>query len=553
MAQDTPPTSPVEPDLAALIQAEPPATRTAKDTSLAWIAANADYLSAANATLWGFAEPSWREYRSAAWYVAELRRLGFEVEAGSAGMPTAFCARYGKGSPVVAAYAEYDAVPGNSQQPVPYKKPRAGVHPYAAGHTDPHSALGVGALGGLLAAKAAMDQHQLPGTLVFFGEPAEKMCGSKPIHASHGYYDGLDAALSFHPMSLPALANTALWDTHCGCYWSKVFTFECTSPETWATAGAREGVYNTHATARAPAALDAVCLMYTTTKYTKEAMLPHTGSWTLNEAILGAGQATADNLPPPSGRRQDDGGGPQGAVAGGVDAVLENNARHVAGITHCRVKGEWVTKTRPGLANHAMAAVTHANFQALGPPRWGEDAKAFGRQIQENLGLAPMAEPFIHQIEQLITPWEGEALLRQALPPWQQNYTSDDYTDYTWHAPTVRFFVGRPALKPPVPGHRYPQWVHCALGGLAAAMDPMILKASQVAATTVVDLLTRPEVLAHAKREFDSRTGGGIRGEGWLAPLLGAHYPAPIHYPWPEYVTTPRGEEWTLPTPPNPV
>ena len=46
------------------------------------------------------------------------------------------------------AYAEYDAVPGNSQQVVPRRAPREGLHPAAAGHTDPHSMLGVAALTG---------------------------------------------------------------------------------------------------------------------------------------------------------------------------------------------------------------------------------------------------------------------------------------------------------------------------------------------------------------------------------------------------------------------
>ena len=32
-----------------------------------------------------------------------------------------------------------------------------------------------------------------------------------------------------------------------------------------------------HAAARCPGALDALCLMYTMTKYTKEAMFPHAG------------------------------------------------------------------------------------------------------------------------------------------------------------------------------------------------------------------------------------------------------------------------------------
>ncbi|MFP6740354.1 MAG: hypothetical protein VCD33_01815 [Alphaproteobacteria bacterium] len=81
-----------------------------------------------------------------------LRAEGLTVEEGSAGMPTAFCATWcadgGEDGPVIGSYAEYDAVPGNSQQAVPYQAPREGVHRWAAGHTDPHSGLGIGALGG---------------------------------------------------------------------------------------------------------------------------------------------------------------------------------------------------------------------------------------------------------------------------------------------------------------------------------------------------------------------------------------------------------------------
>ena len=140
-------------------------------------------------------------------------------------------------------------------------------------------------------------QHGIPGTLKFFGEPAEKVCGSKPVHAAHGYYDDLDAAISFHPAYFRTYSNTTVWDTHCGSYWSKIYTFECPHPEHWAAMGASDSA-NPHTSARAPGAIDAVCLMYTTSKYTKEAMLPHTGTWTINEAILAAGQATADNLAP---------------------------------------------------------------------------------------------------------------------------------------------------------------------------------------------------------------------------------------------------------------
>ena len=186
----------------------------AQASALAWLEANLAALSADHMTLWDFHEPSWREYKSSAWYMDRLEREGFAVERGTAGMPTAFRARWSNGAgPVLAGYAEYDAVPGQSQEPVPYRKPREGMSPRAAGHTDPHSALGMGSFGGFLAAKHAMEKHGIGGTLVYFGEPAEKMCGSKPVHAAHGFYDGLDAAISFHPHSFAALTNGCFWDT----------------------------------------------------------------------------------------------------------------------------------------------------------------------------------------------------------------------------------------------------------------------------------------------------------------------------------------------------
>src|ERR1700729_4134001 len=125
---------------------------------------------------WEPAETAWREYRAAADYVSLLESEGFSVERGSGEMPTAFAATWGSGQPVIASYAEYDAVPGNSQQAIPRRAPREGSHPWAPGHTDPHSALGVGALAGVLAAKEAMSRAGLAGTLKLFGEPAEKVC-----------------------------------------------------------------------------------------------------------------------------------------------------------------------------------------------------------------------------------------------------------------------------------------------------------------------------------------------------------------------------------------
>ena len=70
----------------------------AKKTALHWVEARGGDLSDWNQTIWHYGETAWREYKSAAWYVARLRREGFEVEAGSGGMPTAFAATWRHGA-----------------------------------------------------------------------------------------------------------------------------------------------------------------------------------------------------------------------------------------------------------------------------------------------------------------------------------------------------------------------------------------------------------------------------------------------------------------------
>jgi len=514
-----------------------------RDTALAWIAANENRFSDFCARIWGHAEPAWREYKSAAEYVELLRAEGFSVESGSGGMPTAFVATWGEGAPVLAGFSEYDAVPGNSQQVVPYPAPRAGLHPYAAGHTDPHSMLGTASLVAMLGARAAMEAHGIPGQLKLFGEPAEKVCGSKPIHAAKGYYDGLDAAVVWHPW----VSNTVTSDTQFGAYWSCVISFEADQPEHWIDPSLVP-IEGAHAAARSPGALDAMCLMYTTTKYTKEAMFPHAGSWTLNEFVLGDGGATSDNLPPRFSQIQYSWRSSSLGIQEQIYRVLANNARHAAASCGCRAFVRWVTKTRVGVPNQVMTDLTWKNLQAVGAPVYGEEALEFGRAIQRHLGLEPMADPFLPSATTLTPPEANEAGLRAGLPPWQKHLSADDYVEFCWHAPTVRLLAARPRLRPPSAGYAYPNWAYNALGGLPAAIDPGMFLAARTMALTLVDLAVQPQTLAAAQAEFVQRTGG-VGGPGWVGPLLPADFDPPVDLRWPEYVTTARGREWCIPTP----
>ena len=118
----------------------------------------------------------------------------------------------------------------------------------------------------------------------------------------------------------------------------------------------------------------------------------------------------------------------------------------------------------------------------------------------------------------------------------------------SWHAPTCRFYIARPALNAPS-GFAYPSWVMNALGGIPETIDPMVTCAAKTVALTALRLLQDDGAREEATREFVERTGGGIGGDRWIAPLC--DYEPPIHFRWPEYSTTARGRDWWIPTVPN--
>jgi amidohydrolase len=143
-------------------------SRVAPFTDLLWDVALA---------LHGDPETAFAEHRAADRLCAEL--TGFDVERGIAGMPTAFVARHGTGTgPTVALLLEYDALPG-------------------LGHACGHNLIAAAGLGAALAVRNALPSPD--GTLLVVGTPAEEGGGGKIIEVAHGVFDGVDAALMFHP------------------------------------------------------------------------------------------------------------------------------------------------------------------------------------------------------------------------------------------------------------------------------------------------------------------------------------------------------------------
>ena len=129
-------------------------------------------------------EIAFQEQKAAAWLTDYLQAKGFAMERGISGLETAFRATYGKGKPVVALLAEYDALP-------------------KLGHACGHNIIATSAVGAGIAARVVADE--LGGTMQVLGTPAEEMGGGKVYMVQRGAFKGVDAVMMIHPAGL----NTA--------------------------------------------------------------------------------------------------------------------------------------------------------------------------------------------------------------------------------------------------------------------------------------------------------------------------------------------------------
>lgn len=127
-------------------------------------------------------EPAYEEVHAAAWVGEILARHGFEVEAPAGSLSTAVRAvkrgERGGAGPRVGILAEYDALPG-------------------LGHGCGHNTMAASGVGAAIALASIADE--LPGEIVFLGCPAEERGSGKKQMIEDGLFDGLDAALLYHP------------------------------------------------------------------------------------------------------------------------------------------------------------------------------------------------------------------------------------------------------------------------------------------------------------------------------------------------------------------
>lgn len=134
-------------------------------------------------------ELGFHEEKAAGWLTEFLENQGFKLERGVFGINTAFRATYGKGHPVIALLAEYDALP-------------------ELGHACGHNIIAASSTGAGTASKIAVDQFG--GQVVVIGTPAEELYGGKVTMAQKGAFSELDAAMMVHPGSHDSVVTEAL-------------------------------------------------------------------------------------------------------------------------------------------------------------------------------------------------------------------------------------------------------------------------------------------------------------------------------------------------------
>ena len=120
--------------------------------------------------IWNWAEPGSQETKSSALLAGLLEDAGFRLSRKAAGIPTAFTASYGSSKPVIGIIGEFDALPGLSQDAVPYRQPREGS---TYGHACGHHLFGVASASAAIAIAEQIQAGKIKGTIRYYGCPAE--------------------------------------------------------------------------------------------------------------------------------------------------------------------------------------------------------------------------------------------------------------------------------------------------------------------------------------------------------------------------------------------
>lgn len=450
----------------------------AGETALKWIEAKRQFLAGINDRIWEFAEVGLQEYKSAELLAAELEKAGFKVERGVAEMPTAFTATWGSGRPKIGFLAEYDALPHLSQKASPVREP---LRQDAPGHGCGHNTYGAAVLGAVLALKEEMVRDNLPGTIVFFGCPAEETLIGKTFMARAGLFDDLDCALTWHPGAFNTVSLSSSNAMN-----SAKFTFYGRSSH---AAGDPEN---------GRSALDAVELMNVGVNYLREHIIEEARI----HYVITKGGGEPNVVPAEAQvwyyvrapRRQD------------VDAIFARVLKIAEGaalMTETTFKVDLLAACYNMLPNEALSAVLYEAMKKAGPPQWTPAEIEFAKEISKS--FAPGQKEALIRATKL-PPEYGEKYLDDTIAPifdrGEIMKGSTDVADVSWVTPTAQINTCCQAIGSP--GH---SWQFVATSGMSIAHKGLEL-AAKTLAIAGSELLRNPELIEKARAEFEAATRG---------------------------------------------
>ena len=429
--------------------------------------------------LWDWAEPGYQETKSSKLLADTLKEAGFTIEMGVADIPTAFTATYGSGKPVIGILGEFDALPGLAQKAEPTRAPREDGN--GCGQACGHHLFGAGSM---LAAMAIAEQIKAgthPGTIRFYGTPAEEGGAAKVFMVRDGLFDDVDIVLHWHPGS----GNSAGDPTNLSRIAAK-FRFYGRSAH---AAGAPE---------QGRSALDAVALM----NYAAELMREHTPEYTRIHHVITAG-GLAPNVVPDFAEVYYYVRHPEAPVVKDLYARLLKCAEAGALATETELEVEFLAGTHNLLPNDVLSQVTLNNLKALNDLSYTDDETSFAMEIQESL-QAPLDLESIHEVRDS----KGGT-----------SKGSTDVGDVSWVVPTTGFRTA--CWVPGTPAH---SWQAVAAGGTSIGRKGMIL-AARVLAATAWDIAHDEDLMNEAKAELQDR----LEGEPYSA-MLEPGQKAPLTY-----------------------
>ncbi len=426
--------------------------------------------------IWNLAEMGYQEDQSSALLQQTLRDEGFSIKSGVAGIPTAFVAEYGSGSPVIAILGEYDALPGLSQLAVPEKK-SAGA---AAGHACGHHLFGTASAAAAIAVKDWLTAGKAEGTIRFYGCPAEEGGSGKVYMVRDGLFDDVDVALHWHPGDEnEANAGAALANK------SAKFRFHGVSAH---AAGAPE---------QGRSALDGVEAMNAMVNMMRE-HIP--SSARIHYVITDGGKAP--NVVPDFAEVYYYARHNKRDVVIDIFDRMVKAAEGAAMGTGTTVDYEMIGGTHELLPNLTLQKLMYDNLTKVGGIKYSPEEKAFADAIAISLGQ----ETADSNAAAMVKPY-----LTEANPSG-----STDVGDVSFAVPTVG--MSSATWVPGTPAH---SWQAVAAGGTTIGEKGMMIAAKSLT-LTAIDLFRDKEIIEKAKQEFLQRRGPDFK----YIPLLGDREPA---------------------------